>query len=707
MSSDNKAESRPGEIVGNKVNIKTDTRADVKVDSMAAGGKKVSAIDFFCIGFGAIVGVGWAVSINSWMAGSGGPLPAAVGYILALIIMIPIALCYCELCAMLPVSGGGMAYAFRAFGDNIAFISGWAAFGAFITIIPWEAIYVVDILSILFPQLKSGAPLYTLAGADIYLGHILIGLAISIVLFMINRKGVSSSASMQRVLCLVLVGAGILAMIFAAFKFNTANFQPVYENIGKGTHHSFIGGAMVILASAPFFLAGFETIPQGIESAGGEVKSVGKTVVLTVVLSCLFYALLLFTLGGAMPWKEFVNYGSPSAALLFRDVYSGPVGTGLYLFILIGAICGLITTWNGFMMASSQILMAMARVSIVPDVLAQQHPVYKTPINALKVCLVASIAGPFLGSGLIGSLTTFSAAGYVTSWMITAYSLIKLRHSEPTLARPYMIPGGEKMAWFAGISMTLLLGLLLIPGQPVFMGKFATIMFAGWMFIGLVLFILDYRQRRQYSKLKRASFLFASMMAQGDAVLPDYADFFEDDYRYLSFVIPKDADYSGQSLIELGWGKNQNIFIIKIEHGTEMIFLPNGKTKVYKGDRVFAVGVEKAIVRFRDGQFIGDKYTMGNLKDFMGMGSTEAQVPLICRVVKVTAEAPYCNKPLKYSGITDYTQCMVIGLQSLGKTFMMPDADTLIEEGDDLWVVGLEENIDKFLELSGQAETAE
>ena len=221
------------------------------------------------------------------------------------------------------------------------------------------------------------------------------------------------------------------------------------------------------------------------------------------------------------------------------------------------------------------------------------------------------------------------------------------------------------------------------------------------MFIGLVLFILDYRQRRQYSKLKRASFLFASMMAaQDDVELPDYSEFFEDDYRYLSFVVPKEADYSGKTLMELGWGKSQNIFIIKIEHGTEMLFLPNGKTRVYKGDRVFAVGVEKSILKFRDGQYIGNKYTLGNLKDFMGMGSTEAQVPLICRTVKVTADAPYCNKPLKYSGITDYTQCMVIGLQSLGKTFMMPDADTLIEEGDDLWVVGLEENIEKFLSLT-------
>ena len=336
--------------------------------------KGVSAVDFFCIGFGAIVGVGWAVSINSWMNSSGGPLPAAAGYMVAMILMVPIALCYCELCTMLPVSGGGMAYAFRAFGDRIAFISGWAAFGAFITIIPWEAIYVVDILSIVFPILKAGIPLYTLAGADIYIGHIILGTAISILLYMINRKGVASSATLQKVLCMALVGAGILAMICAAMKFNVHNLEPFYENTGVGSHHSFLGGMASILASVPFFLAGFETIPQGIESAGGDTKGVGKTVVITVVLSCLFYALLLFTLGGALPWKEFIQFSNPSAARMFRTLYPGSVGNILYVTILIGAICGLLTTWNGFMMASSQILMAMARVSIVPFSLSRQHP---------------------------------------------------------------------------------------------------------------------------------------------------------------------------------------------------------------------------------------------------------------------------------------------------------------------------------------------
>lgn len=660
------------------------------------GKSGVSAVDFFCIGFGAIVGVGWAVSINSWMSGSGGPLPAAFGYLLAMVLMIPVSLCYCELCSMLPVSGGGMAYAFRAFGDNMAFVSGWAAFGAFITIIPWEAIYVVDILSILFPILKAGEPLYVLAGTGIYIGHILVGTVISVVLYFINRKGVSASASLQRVLCFALVGAGILAMICAGLKLDVANFTPVYENMDGSSHSSFLGGAVSILASVPFFLAGFETIPQGIESAGGSKKSVGKTVVLTVVLSCLFYALLLVTIGGAFPWQQFAKFDAPAAALLFRQLYPGFFGSALYTLILLGAFCGLITTWNGFMMASSQILMAMARVSIVPDVLAKQHPKYKTPTNALKVCLAASILGPFLGSGLIGSLTTFSAAGYVLSWTITAFCLIRLRRTEPELERPYRIPGGLKTAWFAGVSMLALLILLFIPGQPVFMGSFATLLFAVWMLLGVALFVLDYRQRQRYSKLKRASILFASM-AVADVYLPGFMGAFEEDYRILSFVVPKDAAYVGETLMELGWGKSQNVFIIKIERAFDLLALPPGRTVVNGRDRVFALGLERDINRFISRNDIGEKHTITTMTDFMGLGKTERQAALSCQELRIEGNESFCGRPIRKSGIRERYGCMVIGYKRGDQTVMMPEMDTVIEKGDVLWIVGSDQNVEDFI----------
>ena len=387
----------------------------------------IGAFDFFCIGFGAIVGVGWAVSINRWMAGSGGPIPAAIGYILALVMMIPVALCYCELCPMLPVAGGGAAYAYRAFGEKISFLSGWAAFGGFVTIIPWEAIYIVDTLAILFPALKAGDPLYVLAaGTDyesaVFIGHIVVGTIFSCLLFAINWRGMSTSASLQRILCIALIGAGILAMVSSLIKFNPENLNPIYENVGRGSHKGFIGGALAILASAPFFLAGFETIPQGVEEAGGDIKSVGKTVVLSVGLACIFYAALLFTLGGAMDWRAFASgefngmaIESPRAANMLRIVYGGGVGVALYYIILLGAICGLLTTWNGFLGASPRLMMSMARANMIPKWFAKQHPTTGVPTNSLICCFILSLIGPFIGMGLIDALTLFSAAGFVLS----------------------------------------------------------------------------------------------------------------------------------------------------------------------------------------------------------------------------------------------------------------------------------------------------
>lgn len=467
----------------------------------------ISAFDFFCIGFGAIVGVGWAVSINRWMASTGGPLPAALGYIIALVMMIPVALCYCELAPMMPVAGGGMAYAYRAFNEKISFISGWAAFGAFVTIIPWEAIYVVDVLSILFPFVK-GPELYVLADTGIHLGHIILGTFFSILIFSVNVRGATASAMLQRVLTVVLVGAGIMAMIVALFKFDVNNFKPFYENVGRGSHSSFMGGALAILASAPFFLAGFETIPQAVEDASGDVTSVGKTVVLSVGLACIFYALLLFTLGSAMPWQEFYQLATPAASNLFKVAYAGPMGLAMYYIILIGAVCGLFTTWNGFMMASPRLLMAMARGYMIPHAFAKEHPKYGTPINGLYFCLALSLSGPFLGLGLIDPLTSFSAAGFVLSWTITAFCVVKLRIAEPNAERPYKLPGGIVTALFAGVVMAIIFALLFIPGNPVYMEPTAIKLFVIWMALGLVLYLLSAKQRNAVPVEARKAELF-------------------------------------------------------------------------------------------------------------------------------------------------------------------------------------------------------
>ena len=479
--------------------------------------KGVSAIDFFCIGFGAIVGVGWAVSINGWMTSCGGPVPAGIGYIVALIMMVPIALCYCELVPMLPVAGGGMAFAYRAFNDKAAVLSGWAAFGAFVAIIPWEAIQITDVLGYLIPGLKSGDPLYEVMGSGIYLTTIIIGTICSLLLFALNMRGLAAAAFVQKILCFVLVGAAIIGAIASLVGGNAGNWQPIYdvsnpEIYGPGlkevSHSSMMGGIFAILASAPFFLAGFETIPQGVEEAGGDISSVGKTVVLSVSLACIFYAILLFCFGFAWPWQEFAGMERPAAATMFKFLFPGGAGLFLYWLITIGAIAGLFTTWNGFFMASANLLMAMSRGRVMPAIFAKQNK-NGIPVPGLIVCLVLSLIGPFLGANMIDSITCFSAAAFVLSWALTCWSLIMLRKKEPNLNRPYKIPGGLAMAGFAAIVATVVLICMFIPASPFYVGAQAVKMFIGWLVIGLILYLASSGQRKGMSQEELKHGVFA------------------------------------------------------------------------------------------------------------------------------------------------------------------------------------------------------
>ena len=470
--------------------------------------KIVGTIDFFCIGFGAIVGVGWSVSINNWMTSCGGPVPAAIGYLMVLIIMIPIGLCYAELVSMLPVAGGGMAFAYKAFDEKIATVSGWASLGGMIAIIPWEAIQVTDVLGYLIPGIKSGPVLYNCYGSDVYLVAIVIGIVFSFLIFALNMKGLAAAAFIQKILCFVLVLAALLGAVAALFRGNIENLRPIYdvsnpsiygEGLKTVSHVTMFGGCFAIVAQAAYFLAGFETIPQGIEDAGGDVKKVGRTVVLSVGLACLFYALLLICLRLGCPCQEFAGMQRPAAATMFPPLYPGPAGKTLYWVIVIGAIAGLLTTWNGFFTASANMMMGMSRGRLIPKAWSIQNGKGIAVIGQIT-CLVLSVIGPFLGVNLIDSITCFSATAFMLSWTLSAWSLVRLRIKHPEMKRPYKIPGGIGMGLFAVILSTIVLICMFIPASPFYVGALSIKMFLGWMIIGTILFLVSGLRRKGLSR---------------------------------------------------------------------------------------------------------------------------------------------------------------------------------------------------------------
>ena len=441
--------------------------------------------DFFVLGFGSMIGVGWAVSSNHWLAQAGGPIPAFLGFVIGSLLLIPIGLSHGELMSALPVGGGVMAYAQRAFGRGLSFISSWFLALAYLAILPWESIYINRILANLWPVLRSGPILYQSGGRPIYATAVGLGLVFAVILLLINLRGSKLAAKLQSFLALAIVAVGLLIIVIGFINGRSANLLPLYRNIGVGSHDRLVAGILSMVSIVPFFMAGFDAIPQAIEEAHPRLptRRIARTLISSIALAGVFYALIILSTASLSPWEDFAVADAPAVAPLLETLYAGVLGRLLYTLVMFGTLAGLLTTWNGMFLAAARLLQAMARAELLPRGLARAHPRYGTPSRAALVCFVAAALGPFVGLTFIDPLTSLGSVSFVLGWFCTCLSAVALRHREPGLERSYRPAGGMAML-YAALAISAAIALLsFIPPGGVH-GARALWLFVAWLVLG-------------------------------------------------------------------------------------------------------------------------------------------------------------------------------------------------------------------------------
>src|SRR5215510_13656328 len=131
--------------------------------------RKLRALDYFTLGFGAMVGVGWLVVMEDWLS-RGGPLGATLGFVLGGIALLPIGYIYGRLAAAHPDAGAEITYAERSFGPRAGFVAGWMMMLTYLIVCPWEAVAIGKLLAWIFPAMST-MELYKVVGKPVYLPH--------------------------------------------------------------------------------------------------------------------------------------------------------------------------------------------------------------------------------------------------------------------------------------------------------------------------------------------------------------------------------------------------------------------------------------------------------------------------------------------------------------------------------------------------------
>lgn len=445
--------------------------------------------DLFTLGFGAIIGVGWSITLHRLIIAGGGPIPSTLGFAISMIVFIFVGLIFAELASAMPVAGGAVTYGKRAFGKTVSFIVGWFLLLAYAGILPFETVSITEILSHIIPGLNSGPILYEFAGAEIKLYPVIVSILIGCLIIWINRSGVKAVAYFQNILTIVLILSAGICIIGALINSDIKNLLPVYQPMPDKPHNSIFTGIICVCALTPMYFSGFDTIPQSIEEAKSvDKKRMGKIVTSTVVCAAIFYFLVILAASSAVPWLELVELPLPVLSNLMLELYPGYLGTTMYWVTIIGAAAGLFTTWNSFYVASSRLLMSLGRSKLIPEVFAKVDK-KETPYVSNIFCAVIMLTGPFLGMGVVDVLSTIGSFGFAVGWMIACLCFIKLRIKEPDMERPYKLKAGMPIAIISSLFCAFMVLNCIVPVLPGYMGNLGLAASIAWIILGFAFYM--------------------------------------------------------------------------------------------------------------------------------------------------------------------------------------------------------------------------
>lgn len=431
--------------------------------------RKLSIIDYFSLGWGTMVGVGWLVVMDDWLL-RGGPLGGILGFAIGGILLLPIGYVYSKLVMAMPDASGEVAYTANVFPRTASFFTGWMMMLAYFIVCPWEAVAVGRLAGFIFPWLNH-VELYSVSGKPVYLPHLVIGLGLTGLVTLVNYRGIRLSATFQNwttfgtlALFITFVGIGVT-------RGSTANFPPLF------THSPFVS-ILLVLQIVPYFMTGFESVTKAAEEANPDFRARGFfAVILTaIVVGFVFYIVVIAAVGFVAPWQQLT-----SAPFMTAVAFEHALGSRWIVSIIMSAaLLSLFKVFNGNFVAASRLLFAMARRGLLDDRLAAIHPENQTPSVAILAVGVATGLCMFLGSAILVPISEVGSAASATGWFAVCAAYLWMKPGTAS----YLI---ALLGALVGLSMVLMKFLPFVPGH---FSRWEWLVLALWIMLGTL-----FRQR--------------------------------------------------------------------------------------------------------------------------------------------------------------------------------------------------------------------
>ena len=445
--------------------------------------KSLGTKDVLALAFGTMIGWGWIMLAGAWV-GNGGSIGAALAFVLGGIMSIFVGLTYAELTPALPLAGGELVFSYRAMGYNASWFTGWMITLAYVGVAAWEGPALSNALGFLFagllPELGT---LYSFQGSDVTGMFLLIAIVGSVALTALNYFGAKSSAIFQTTATIAMAIGGIAFFVSGVTTGTLQNMDPMFTD-GKGF--------VAVVLAVPAMFVGFDVIPQAAEEMNIPLGKIGKVMIISIVMAATWYIIMILGCAMSTPGDVLYSYVNDPDAVPVANCFAYALGNPAWgKVMIIAAMCGILTSWNGFIVGASRVIFSMARAKQLPSIFAKVHPKYGSPTAAVLLVGVITTASPFLGKGALGWFVNAAGFGTVVAYFMVSLSFLILLKKEPNLERPFKVKGGFVIGILA-VAVTLFMASLYLPiYSPSPLKGIEWALVGGWAAIGVILFIIN------------------------------------------------------------------------------------------------------------------------------------------------------------------------------------------------------------------------
>ena len=439
--------------------------------------------DVLMVAFGAMIGWGWVVSSGQWIQ-TGGAIGTAIAFCIGGIMIYLVGLTYAELTTAMPKSGGEQNFSYAAFGSIGSYVCTWALVLSYIGVVCFEACSFATIMQYLIPDFLQGY-LWSVAGYDVYLSWVAVALLASLLIVYINYIGTKRAAKLQNILTCIIAGVGLLLVAGSSINGDTANLssQPFVGETGGGIFMNI----MKVAIMTPFFLFGFDVIPQAAEEINVPLKRLGRLMIASIGLAVVFYAMVVVAIGYVMSPAE-VDASMQDTGMVTADALAKAFSNqAMTKVLVIGGLCGIVTTWNSFLIGGSRLLFSMSKSYMLPGKFSKLHSEYNTPYVAILFLGFLSIIAPLFGRVMLVWIVDAANFACCLAYCMVAASFLRLRKTKPNLARPFRVNHGKTIGVLATIMAGFMALMYLIPTTSCALTWQEWIIVGGWALIGVVL----------------------------------------------------------------------------------------------------------------------------------------------------------------------------------------------------------------------------